>query len=191
MRFPSSSVEAGLVWAQGVGPWDRSCSRWGVGTLLDGRLPSLLAASGRNERMQGYGVRCASRGTMASGLRRKPLEGPTAKAPSRTKQIRSLPCVWVSDLRLTSHALSALLRSSSPFQETYLEDCCVGQNSHCRIPDHYIGYSVGHRSDSCRGHRSDSCSRVPESLMSQKEAPGAWMGPGGFRIAPPCEVYGV
>lgn len=168
------------------GTWDSSCSRWRVGILLDGRLPSLLAASGRNERMQEYGVRWASRGTMASGGRRKPLEGPTAKAPSCRKQIWSLPCVWVSDLRLTSsHALSALLRSSSPLQETYLEDCCVGQNSHCRILDHYIGYSVG--------HRSDSCGRVPESLMSRKEAPGAWMGPGGFPIPPTlrCEVYGV
>lgn len=25
---------------------------------------------------------------------------------------------------------------------------------------------------------------IPESLMSQKEAPGAWMGPGGFPIPP-------
>lgn len=160
---------------------DSSCSHWTVGILLDGGLPSLLAASGRNERMQEYGFRWASRGTMASGGRRNLWRGPTAKALPAESWFGACH-VSESDLGLTSHPLSALLRISSPFQEAYLEDCCVGQNSHCRILDHYIGYSVGHRSDSCRGHRTDCCGHVPESLMSLKEAPGAWMGPGGFPI---------
>lgn len=152
------------------GTWDSACSCWALGTLLDGGLPSLLTASGRNKRMQGYGVRWEPWHLEVG----ETFGGAQQLGPSCRKPVRCLPCLWVSDLRLTAHPLSALLRISSPLQETYLEDCCVGQNSHCGIPDHYIGYSVG--------HRSDSCSRVPESLMSLKEAPGAWMGPGGFPI---------